>query len=362
MIKILTSVMGLGTYVPALFLMDYLNGRGVPCELELIESHLGNDKIEKFLKNKEQYHNNFKAAKLGHKLAEKQLSSLLQGEEKWGIFKEWDRCSCQSFVVMSGNWMEIMLEYTQRKAADSHEVYTIHMDVGATPSWCRFMDMPGFHNIEIFHKTGIRHIFEYPKKFYKEQAMFEERGNGHIYIHGGGWGMGTYQSRYQDFKKLPYNIRTTIHQPEEADFTTGWEYYLLDSSWMPWNSERETQYPPLSRVRNGNIESISNHMHSGMYSLYETCCAIISKAGGGSLMDSMITATPLIFIEPIAKHEQENQDLWISLGFGITYEAWELMDYSIELLHDIYRNLIRAREQISGVGADLLNAMKENVR
>lgn len=40
MIKILTSVMGLGTYVPALVLKDYFLRKGMSCQVQLIESFL----------------------------------------------------------------------------------------------------------------------------------------------------------------------------------------------------------------------------------------------------------------------------------------------------------------------------------
>lgn len=359
-VRVLTSAMGLGTYVPALFLKDFFLNKGIQCELQLIETYLCPEKIEKFLQNKEHYHKSFKVAKLGHKLAEKQLSELLDENEKKQIFEEWDSCACDLFIVMSGNWMDTLLEYVNMGKTNSNSICTIHMDVGSTPSWCRFMDKNIGWNISIYDEDKVGYMFEYPKKYLKKVSVFENLANSCVYIHGGGWGMGTYQERYKGFgDSLPSRIKTTIHSADEANLTNGWEYYLLDKKWMPWELHTEDLYPPIGRVTSGGVCSIPNSLHGGMYSLYEDCCAIISKAGGGTLMDSLITATPLVFIEPIATHEKKNQELWIKLHLGITYEDWEKQSFSISVLDKIYQNLIEYREKLPGLGEYLLSGIKK---
>lgn len=359
MITILTSSMGLGTYVPALFLSEYFKIKEIQCKVQLIESYLKDDKVLKFLQNKEQYHKNFKVAKLGHRLAEKQLNGLLDDEEKNHIFEEWDANKCDGFIVMSGNWMDTILKYNQMMSKEICSVYAVHMDVGSTPSWCRFMNIPSVYNIETYQENSLEYIFEYPNVFYKNDEMFRDPMESYVYIHGGGWGMGTYQKRYEEFyQNIPYRIRTTIHHADEADFSRGWEYYLLDASWMPWILNGEDPYPPIGRVLENEIVNIPNHHHKGIYALYQKSCAIISKAGGSTLMDSLITVTPMVFIEPIAKHELRNQNLWISLGFGITYEEWRKTNFSIRILHDMYNRLLATRNQIPGIGQYLLNLIE----
>lgn len=359
MIRVLTSAMGLGTYVPALFLKDFFLSKGIPCHVQLIESYLCSEKINKFLQNKKQYHESFKTAKLGHKLAEKQLSELLDENEKKHIFKDWNSRECDLFIVMSGNWMDALLEYIKMGKINSHSICTVHMDVGSTPSWYRFMDKDQGWNVTVYDTDKVEYIFEYPKKFFKKVSVFEKPEKPCVYIHGGGWGMGTYQERYKDFgDSLPYRIRTTIHSLGEANFNNEWEYYLLDKKWMPWQLHTKDLYPPINRVMRNEVCVIPNELHGGMYSLYEDCCAIISKAGGGTLMDSLITATPLVFIDPIAKHEKKNQELWIKLHFGITYEDWEKSNFSISLLYEMYQKLIEYREEISGLGDYILREIK----
>ncbi len=347
MIKILTSVMGLGTYVPALLLEDCFLRKGMSCQVQLIESFLKEEKIVKFLKNKEEYHKNFKAAKLGHKLAERQLGGLIDDQEKKTIFEDWNESGVTLFVVMSGNWMETLLEYVDMGKIEPQSICAVHMDVGATPSWCKYMDIPGLKNISVYDENTVQCMLEYPKKFLKTRNVYEEPAKSHIYIHGGGWGMGTYQERHKEFHEiLPYKVKTTIHSLKEAEENDGWDYYLLDSKWMPWKSDNNDLYPPIGKVTSNGVKALPNGLHQGMYSLYEDCCGIISKAGGGTLMDSLITGTPLVFIEPIAMHEQRNQDLWIKLKFGITYEDWKQNDFSIDMLKEIYNNIIENREKI----------------
>ena len=50
--------------------------------------------------------------------------------------------------------------------------------------------------------------------------------------------------------------------------------------------------------------------------------AMICKTGGGTLLDSLWSATPIITLEPFGAHEAVNAELWRRLGFGTTFAAW----------------------------------------
>ena len=359
MIRILTSTMGLGTYVPALLLADYLKGRQKDCQVQVIESYLGDEKLNKFLMNKEQYHQSFKVARLGHKLSEKKLSGLLEASEEAAVINEWDSEPAEAFLVMSGNWLDVLLRYLQLGRIEADSVYMIHMDVGITPSWFRFANLTVFPHLRVYDEEGVNYRFEYPEL--EKKDLFEDGAEEKpwIYLHGGGWGMGTYRECGQKLKEsLPYRVRTTIHHMDEADFLEGWEYYLMDPEWRPWNSENGCLYPSIYRVCDAHRKiKIPNEHHQGMYSLYQNSCAIISKAGGGTLMDSLITATPLVFIDPIAKHEEENQKLWVKLGLGIRLEDWEKENYSLAVLKKLYENILDYRRKIPGIGESVLVGM-----
>lgn len=359
MIRILTSTMGLGTYVPALLLADYLKSRQMECRVQVIESYLGDEKLNKFIVNKEQYHQSFKVAKLGHKLAEKKLSGLLEAAEEDKVIKEWNSETAEYFLVMSGNWMDVLLRYLQLGRIKADSVYMIHMDVGITPSWCRFAGLNIFHNLRVYDEKGVNYWFESPIFTKKNIFEGEKEEKPWIYIHGGGWGMGTYREYGQNLKeRLPYRIRTTIHHMEEADFSNGWEYYLMDPDWRPWETENGCFYPSIYRIDDSQkMIRIPNEHHCGMYSLYQNSCAIISKAGGGTLMDSLITATPLVFIDPIAKHEEENQKLWVKLGLGIMFEDWEKENYSLTVLKKLYDNILEYRNRIPGIGESFIEGI-----
>lgn len=81
-IKMLTSAMGLGTYVPAVQVLEYLRAQGNTVTLELFENFFNDEVLNKYLKNKKEYHRSFKVAKLGHKLAEKKLGNVLEEEDE----------------------------------------------------------------------------------------------------------------------------------------------------------------------------------------------------------------------------------------------------------------------------------------
>ena len=62
-----------------------------------------------------------------------------------------------------------------------------------------------------------------------------------------------------------------------------------------------------------------------------------------TLVDSLASATPLVYLEPFGRHEEKNAELWMHLGFGISYSDWKAVDYSMETLEGLHRNLLKAR-------------------
>lgn len=73
------------------------------------------------------------------------------------------------------------------------------------------------------------------------------------------------------------------------------------------------------------------------------------------MRDSGVSQSPTI-----AKHERRNQELWVSLHFGVTYEEWKKSGFSLKLLYELYQSLINYRESIPGLGSYLLGRISEN--
>ena len=353
---ILTSAMGLGTYVPALQLRDYLIENGALCGVELYENYFADEMKASYLKNKDAYHKNMKVAIAGHKIAAKRLKSALSEECIDEILQKWNEEGIHKFIIISGSWIEIVKKYRKIVKKDL-EAYIVHMDIGVAPSWKNFEDEDHlFTEIFPFDQDGIHFILE---NHFQQISKDEQRERGtklHVFTHGGGWGMGNYQSVVNELVQEE-NISVISAAYNENETNDEGDYCIVDSNWQPWMTDPsgQYQYPKMKTKRkNEEAQNIQNQYSNGLYKIYRDCDAIISKPGGATLMDSLIVGVPIVFLEPIAEHERVNAEVWKSLGLGVSYEDWKNQGFSRELLLELKNNLLDVVKEKTGVGRYIL--------
>jgi UDP-N-acetylglucosamine:LPS N-acetylglucosamine transferase len=72
--------------------------------------------------------------------------------------------------------------------------------------------------------------------------------------------------------------------------------------------------------------------------------AVVSKPGGGTLLDSLAAATPIVLLTPWGEPEAKNGALWEELGFGIDFQRWRETGFDHRVLEDLHHRLLEARE------------------
>ncbi len=90
----------------------------------------------------------------------------------------------------------------------------------------------------------------------------------------------------------------------------GYRYFMVDSEWSPWNKNQNNQheYPPFGEIIDFNKKSFRNkEEYHEFYDLVKQSKAIISKPGGGTLIDSLASATPIILLDPYGYAEQKKR-------------------------------------------------------
>ena len=80
--------------------------------------------------------------------------------------------------------------------------------------------------------------------------------------------------------------------------------------------------------------------------------AVVSKPGGMALAESLMTATPLVFLAPYGQHERINAVTWIDEGFGIWFDEWKARRFAEDALKALHVNLLAARDSISRYDCD----------
>ena len=176
-----------------------------------------------------------------------------------------------------------------------------------------------------------------------------------ILVHGGGWGLGEYSSKEKLLNESGYKLDIVIYYPEEVDESDKInDYYLLDPEWKP--GEGNTQYPRLMKYVDGEWGTFSELAPdmNPLRMLMKRDAAVLSKPGGGTLSDSLITATPLIFEEELADYEGCNKDFWKEKGFGIDFNTFITLDNKEETLDSMRQKILEAQSGLPHIVEILL--------
>ncbi|WP_242855585.1 hypothetical protein [Ruminiclostridium josui] len=167
-------------------------------------------------------------------------------------------------------------------------------------------------------------------------------------IHGGGWGMGTYQGKIPELQEKGFELDIVLYEIQEASRKRiGDRCFMVDPSWRAWNKNERGSYefPPLAQIIPDEEPIFENkEEYHELFDITKNTRAIIGKPGAGTLMDSLSSATPMIMLEPFGEHEKKNTRLWEKLGYGISYDTWKEKGFSMEILRELHENLVKGRK------------------
>jgi UDP-N-acetylglucosamine:LPS N-acetylglucosamine transferase len=345
-IALLCSGAGLGFYVPGLIMECQLKKKGISTEVFVIETYLKWDKQEQMIESKKTYHENFSIAIIAQRMPRDirasfdyaEIDKLLESMAKQGI---------EDFIVFSGHWMYILDMYREQVSPKAIKAELVYVDSDLSPSWrwlkkykpdysrnCHEVWFFNFENMQINYRLSVGAEPPIP---------FELRNDRYI-IHGGGWGMGTYQNIIPELEKAGMALDIVIYDMSELKNNRPQNrYFMIDPLWCAWKKEAGFQFPPFGEINNSEAPKFTNReQYHESFDITREARGIISKPGGGTLIDSLASATPIIFLESFGKHEQKNAELWIQHGFGITYDRWRESGFSSRLLRDLHINLMNA--------------------
>jgi hypothetical protein len=363
-ITILCSGVALGVYIPAL-LVDYqLRTRGLATEVVVLESLFTEEKQRKILENKRAFHQSFAVAKMGQRMTRDINPNL--DLEKWNLVcNRWLREGRRLFLVFSGFWMTLLHAYQHNLATGQTWVQQIHMDAAISTSWKNSPKAcEGVQPLWLFDDTSrqVNYQLIEPVEF---NVPYRQRPERYL-IHGGGWGMGTYQSKISFLEEAGLDLDIIAYDPEEANSPRSRQrYFMVDPEWSPWikNGSGVHEFPPFGEIKPGAVPQFRNRPES--HELLHLACdarAIISKPGGATLLDSFATATPLVILEPFGDYEARNGALWQELGFGISFSDWEAAGFDPQLLEPFHQNILRSQPVVPGYVATWFPRFQEYFR
>jgi hypothetical protein len=245
--------------------------------------------------------------------------------------------------------MSIIDEYLLQYPADNYRIDIYHMDAVNSESWKTADNKSEYIRHTWFFSWDDNQIRMYIDISNQPVIPYGERKKRFI-IHGGGWGIGTYKQKIDELGKT--GVPLDIINYEQNDFTsrsTENAYYLIDPLWNAWEADStgEFRFPPFGQLVNGSeISYIENKEYQEVYNLIRRNLAIISKPGGATILDSLSSATPILFLEPFGDYERRNAELMIDMGLGLWYDDWKKNSCNMETLENCHNNLVNKRKNI----------------
>ncbi len=340
---LLSSGVTLGTYIPAVMLERQMTSRGFSTETYVLESFFREQAQTKLTELKKQIHQSFAFAKMAQKVSS-DIKSSYDENKLQQLYQHWSATDSIHLLVFSGFWISIVDQFM---AEYSHlmdiNVEIIHMDATPSASWKLHQHLnSNFTNNWLFRLES--ETVHYTIGTQLPIIPFTER-KPELLIHGGGWGIGTYQNTLESSISDHFHLNMVAY--EDADLLNSAEisYYQQQPGWNAWSRGKggKHTFPPMVvKDANGKDKTTEYEFQgcSPIFQIIQSSKAIISKPGGATIMDSLHAATPLIFLEHYGRYEKDNALLWQSLGLGMSFEEWGKTGFDSEPLAQMHQNLL----------------------
>lgn len=350
-VTLLGSGNSLGVYVPAVQLSRRLALKGVRSDIVVLENLYLDHLKAKVPAYREAFHADFAVAKKSAAFA-RDISGSFDEDKVERLLRRWERERRTEFVALTGFWLPILHRYRERRGADGLKVDLLHLDAGTSVSYIVYRDLCApFRSVRFLDPSRERMeltlaVTDRPPIPWAERA-------GRFTVHGGGWGIGTYQRACGEMAAAGLQLNALAYYDRDLVPCGNIRYYRNDPDWSPWQTDGngEHGFPPLARIEPGLPAAyFRREDYPPLFDVLRDSAAIVTKPGGYSLFESLAAATPLVLLEPFAKHEEDNARYWIERGFGIRYDDWRAGGYAAQPLARLHENLLQARADIIEYG------------
>jgi hypothetical protein len=335
-IVILSSLVGYGAFIPALLLYSQLESEGRSVRLHVIENYYTDEKKAVFEQTRTAFRKNPKLVRIASGLSAQLENNLSHsGEEE--LFGRWREEGCYKFICFSGLWSGLLAHFAEKDGRV--KIVFCKVDSGFSSAWKNIdPSLLQHHHTSFFNAEEGTILYKISPPGI-EPRPFDQRDKA-VLLHGGGWYLDGFGRQIEAIGRH-YTCRP-VQRASDPDHSPA-EYVepiRENYTWDPLHNKDHFHTLPSY-----SLWSQPDRRYAGLWELMNGCKAIVSKPGGMTLMDSLITATPLVMLEPAGKNEEDNGRLWQQLGLGIYYEDWERENFSGVILEKMHRDLLRKRTE-----------------
>jgi hypothetical protein len=365
-VTILASGVALGVYVPALLLANQLQRYNIPTEICVLESYYKSECLQGLLKHKLAYQQNFSLALTARKIPHDIRASLDMNSIQV-LLKNWHNEQRKHFIVWSGFWLPILEDYSSQVNLHSLNIDFCRIDAAITPSFKQYCNSFLKRREIWFWQLEREELVNDLPVIERQPRLWNDRHERYL-LHGGGWGLGNYLNKACELEQHGFALNVIVRDTQVIITPLqGNRYLRINPSWFPWDQKKgeSLQFPPLEEWDGISFQPLSSDLNQHLLiPLMEECKAVISKPGGGTLIDAYGTATPLVMLEPYGESEKANSVLWAQLGYGIAYDEWKRTGFSSSVLAKIHQNLLERKQTINypqSYAKDMCENLKENL-
>lgn len=346
-LTVLTSAVGLGSYVAALLHRDALRDQGHDVEAEVVEGWFTAADRDRHLAHAAAYHRSFRLAQAGRRMA-RGVQGCFDDVRVAAELESWRSEGRRRFCVWSGYWLPLLERYVAMAPELAVEVELCRIDAIESDSFRVHDDLAGATASELWLWSWERRALGTQLRVPAgPPPAFAERDR-RLVVHGGGWGLGTYADALPELAAAGFAL--DVLAPDAAD----WDgrgardrRYVADPAWRAWDRDPDGRltFPPLGELgADGRVTMRREAAFPPAHLLVRDALAVVSKPGGGTLLDSLAAATPVVLLEPWGVPESRNGALWEALGFGITLERWRATGFDVGVLETLHGRLLAACE------------------
>jgi hypothetical protein len=282
---------------------------------------------------------------------------LIDDATRKSIYELWDKAGIDRLIIFSGFWLPLAAEYVHEHASADVRIDTCHLDSVDSPSFAASSEAVERREIRLLDHGARALRWTIPVDA-REPVPWQERER--LFAHGGGWSMGTYREAAARLVADGHGIDIVLgsadgESPLLADESV--HCFQIDPGWHAW---AHRSFPPLHPVgaaaeavtAEGWAPAGTGASHPS-YELMRRARAAVSKPGGGSLLDALWSATPVLLLDPFGRHESLNAQLWVDLGLGVMFADWLADGAPPEPLRDAHRQALELREAPADYASDL---------
>jgi hypothetical protein len=347
-LTVLTSAVGLGSYVAALLHQAQLRDAGYRVDIEVIEGWFTDEHIGRHLVHQQAFHRDFRLAQAGRRMAGS-VEGRLDDRRIEQLLDTWRADGRARFLVWSGYWLPVLERYAASVPDARIELDLCLADAIAGDSF-RVHDEPaGVERREVWLWDWRRRALGRHLPVPAGPPLPFVRRERRLVAHGGGWGLGTYAEVLTELSLAGYAL--DVLGPDAHDWDGRGPLdrrYVGDPEWHPWlrNADGDLTFPPLGEVRpDGEVRYRSELGFPAAHVNVREAMAVVSKPGGGTLLDSLAAATPVVLLPPWGEPEAKNGALWEELRFGIDFQRWRQTGFDHRVLEGLHHRLLEAGEQ-----------------